>query len=621
MMRLRRPSIEALLTFAFIVIGLLWGGFLADQHMTGRDRVFSRLEYLTVDWRFLLAGSRPAPRGVVIAAVDDDTLREAGSYPLPRDLLARIVRELAAHGPQVIAIDMLFVDPGKPDADALLTDALRASPAVIAAAGLFDKDRTGSNGRPDLMNADVVPAPSDVLWPIAAVRNAARVGLVNVSTDETGVPRFVPMIFRAGETIAPSFVLAAASAALNAEPIFGNDTLKLAARTVHMDSGYHLPIRYYGPRGAVRQFSAAQVLRGDLDPEEVRGQVVVVGMTATGLSDTFAIPFDRIVPGAEIVATAISNLLAGDGLVRNNLTREIDAAAAVALPCLLILLLAIRRTAIGLGLALSVFALWTAAVHAAFAAGYWLDVAIPLAAAVPVTLTYGAARVVRDRAAARRLTGEKQTLAKFISPLLVEQILANPQFLEKPVRQDVPVVFVDLSGFTGVAEALGPQWTRDLLADFQARLERDVVAHGGFVVDFMGDGAMIILGLPAARPDDGSRALRMIVEMRKSITAWIGTLPPVAKSRLTVRIGAHFGLATLSRLGAPEHQHVTATGDTVNAASRLLEIAKQQNASAVVTEDLWNAAAALVRDEIAAGPPIDIDIRGRAQALRIRVLN
>jgi len=621
MMHLRRPSIEALLTFAFVVIGLLWGGFLGDQHMAGRDRAFSRLEYLTLDWRFLLAGNRPAPRGVVIAAVDDETLREAGSYPLPRDVLARIVRELAAHGPLVIAIDMLFIDPGKPDADALLTDALRASPAVIAAAGLFDQDRASSNGRPDLMNADGVPAPSDVLWPITAVRSAARVGLVNVSTDETGVPRFVPMIFRAGDTIAPSFVLAAASAALNAEPIFGNDTLKLAARTVHMDSGYHLPIRYYGPRGAVRQFSAAQVLRGNLDPEEVRGQVVVLGMTAIGLSDTFAIPFDRTVPGVEIVATAISNLLAGDGLVRNNLTREIDAAGAVVLPCLLILLLAIRRTAIGLGVALSVFALWTAAVYAAFAAGYWLDFAIPLAAAVPVTLTYGVARVVVDRAAARRLTGEKQTLAKFISPLLVEQILANPKFLEQPVRQDVAVVFVDLSGFTGVAEALGPQWTRDLLADFQARLERDVVAHAGFVVDFMGDGAMIILGLPTARPDDGSRALRMIVEMRKSITAWLGTLPPVAKSRLTVRIGGHFGPVTLSRLGAPEHQHVTATGDTVNAASRLLEIAKQQNASAVVTEDLWNAASALVRHEIAAGFPRDADIRGRAQALRIRVLN
>jgi adenylate cyclase len=111
------------------------------------------------------------------------------------------------------------------------------------------------------------------------------------------------------------------------------------------------------------------------------------------------------------------------------------------------------------------------------------------------------------------------------------------------------------------------------------------------------------------------------VEMRKSITAWLGTLPPVAKNRLRVRLGGHFGPVTLSRLGAPDHQHVTATGDTVNAASRLLEIAKQRDASAVVSEDLWNAASALVRTEIAAEPPTDMEIRGRAQALRLRVLN
>jgi adenylate cyclase len=540
---------------------------------------------------------------------------------LPRDVLARIVRELAAHGPQVIAIDMLFVDPGKPDADALLADALRASPTVIAAVGLFDKERASSDGRLDLSNPDVVPAPSDVVWPIAAVRGAARIGLVNVSTDETGVPRFVPMIFRAGDTVAPAFVLATAAAALNTEPVLGSDTLKLVGRAVRMDSGYHLPIRYYGPRGTVRQFSAAQALRGNLDPEDVRGQVVVIGMTAIGLSDTFAIPFDRIVPGVEIVATAISNLLAGDGLVRNNLTREVDAAVAITLPGVLVLLLAMRRAAMGLGVAISVFALWTAAVYAAFVAGYWLDFAIPFAAVVPVTLTYGAARIARDRAIARRLAGEKQTLAKFISPMLAEHVLANPQFLEKPVRRDIPVVFVDLSGFTGVAEALGPSWARDLLADYQARLERDVVAHAGYVVDFMGDGAMIILGLPTARPDDGSRALRLVAEIRRSITAWLGTLPPVAKTRLKVRLGGHFGPVTLSRLGAPEHQHVAATGDTVNAASRLLEIAKQQNASAIVTEDLWNAASAPARDEIAAGFPIDMEIRGRAQALRIRILD
>ena len=617
-MRLRRPSFEALLTGAFVLAGVLWGGFLGLRQINGLDVGLDRVEYLTLDWRFLLAGARPAPRGVIIAAVDDETVRELGGFPLPRDALAKIVGKLARLGPQAIAIDMLFLEPTKPESDAALGQSLRAGPSVVGAVGVFDN--SGPRVRIDLDDADRIPAPANVLWPTPAIRDAARTGLVNLTTDNSGVPRFAPMIFQAGDALVPSLALAAASAALNTEPVFGRDVLKLAARTVPLDLGYHLPIRYYGPRGTIRQFSVARALRDDFDPDAVRGQVVVIGATALGTGDTFAIPFDRVVPGVEIMATAISNLLAGDGLVRSSLTRGVDAAAAMLLPGVLVLLLAIRRPALGMGLGGIVLGAWLAAIYAAFLAGFWLSVAVPLAALLPVITTYGVARLVMDRNFARRLSGDKQTLSRFQSPLMLAHILSNPQFLEQPVQEDIPVVFLDLSGFTGVAETLGPQWTRDLLADFQACIDRDVVANGGYVANFAGDGAMIVFGLPAAQPDDASRALRTIVNLHTSITAWLATLPPAAKDRLSVRLGGHFGPVILSRLGALAHQHITATGDSVNVASRLLEIAREQSASVLVTEELWNAASAADRALIAAGEPVDVDVRGRAHGLRIRVL-
>ena len=125
-----------------------------------------------------------------------------------------------------------------------------------------------------------------------------------------------------------------------------------------------------GPTGSFKRISAAQVLRGDLDPEALRGKVVVVGVTAAGAADTFATPFDRVAPGVEVFATAIGNLLAGDGLARTPSTRRIDAAAAIALPVLMIALMAMRRPAIGLSLASLVFVLWLAGVFLAFVNGY-----------------------------------------------------------------------------------------------------------------------------------------------------------------------------------------------------------------------------------------------------------
>jgi adenylate cyclase len=623
-MPLRRPSSGVLLAGAFIVIGVVWGAFLGARQLGAVDTALDRLEYLTLDWRFSVAGPYPAPRGVTIVAIDDETVRQAGGYPLSRSVLARIIRGLAAYGPQVIAADMLFLDPGDAQKDVELADALRSVRSVVAAMGLFDKSASPSSPDARLSSGelDLAPKPSSILWPMAAVRDATRTGLVNLSTDRSGVPRYVPMIF-GGDAITPSFALAVPATALNTEPVVEGGTVKLAARTLRLDFGYHMPIRYYGPSGSFRQFSAARVLRGDVDPNQVRGQILLLGATAVALGDTFATPFDRMVPGVEIFATAISNVLAGDALVRTTAIRRLDAAAAMLLPAMIVVLMTLRRTWLGLALVAAVLTLWIASTFVAFLAGYWLSVAIPLAAVLPVAAGYGCARLMLDRHAAKRLERDKAALARFQSPRLIDYILNDPEFLHRPVHQQAAIVFLDLSRFTEVAESLGPQWSRDLLADFQTLIERDVTAHDGFVGSFMGDGAMIIFGLPRPKPDDASRALLTIAQLDKSITAWLRTLPPVARDRLSVRIGGHLGPVVISRLGPAHHQHVTATGDTVNVASRLLEVAKQQGSSVVVSEDLYRAAKSLtsIGDLQIASSMLEVNIRGRKNPLRVRLMS
>ncbi len=432
------------------------------------------------------------------------------------------------------------------------------------------------------------------------------------------MPRFIPMIYRVGDEVAPSFALAASSAAANAEPRFTAEAVKLGDRSIALDLGFHLPIRYYGPRGAIKQFSASKALRGVLDPREIRGKIVVLGVTALGVGDTFATPFDRLVPGAEVVATGIGNLLAGGGLIRTAMVRRIDAAASILLPCLTVLLMATRRAFTGVAFAGLVIALWLALTFAAFAQGYWLSISVPLAALAPVAIAYGAARLGLDRLLARRLAADRAALMTFQSPLLVEHILRTPDFLREPVQQNVAVVFIDLSGFTGVTEKLGPAATRELLAPFQAMIEREVSKHGGFVTGFAGDGAMTIFGLPHARPDDAARAVSAIFDLYAATLAWLQTLPRETKDRLSVRIGGHFGKAVVSRLGATNHQHITATGDTVNVASRLLEVAKQQGRPVVVSEDLFLAAQSPLALEGDVVEKVEVAIRGRNEPVQIR---
>jgi len=611
----------SLLTGAFLVAGILLGIWIGVNQTKGVASALDRVENLTLDWRFLLAGARPAPEGVIIVAIDDKTLRETGGNSLSREMLARIVRALADGHPRAVALDIALLDPKAPEADGELADALRSMNSVVAAIALFGDGRL-SGGQPQSGELAFAPEPSEVLWPIDAIRDAAHVGLANVSTDASGIPRYIPMIYQVPDSVIPSFALAAASAALGAEPVIGPDSIELAGRTTKVDLGYHMAVRYYGPSGSFRRISAAEVLRGGFEPESVRGQIVVVGVTATGVGDTFATPFDRVSPGAEIFATAISNLLNGDALARTPSARRIDAAATVALPVVMIALMATRRPAIGFAIAGFVFVLWAAGVFLAFVNGYWLSIAAPLASTAPLAVLYAAARYIVERQAAGRIAAEKAMLAKFQSPLLLDHILREPRFLQEPVRQDIAVLFLDLSGFTGAAEALGPERSRDILGGMQTMVEREVTSERGIVINFMGDGVLAVFGLPKPQSDDAARALTAVERLHASALSWIADLPLAAQGRLDFRIGAHFGPAVISRHGSASHQQISAAGDTVNVASRLLEVAKQQHCRVVVTDDLFAAASATLQPgnvNLELFTPLTVSIRGRTSPLQIRI--
>jgi adenylate cyclase len=626
-MRFEDATFTKLLTGGFVAAALASGAWLGLNQMRGVASSLDRVEDLTLDWRFLLAGPRSPPTGVVVVAIDDQTLSEAAGHALSRETLARLVRAIAGFHPHAVALDIAFPDSKGEKEDTELADALRSTASVVASIGIFgggepSGGRTQSDQSARSEDLAFAPKPSEVLWPIDAIRDAAQTGLANVSTDSSGVPRYVPMIFEIADGVAPSFALAAVSASVGADPVFGPDRIELAGRTIQTDLGYHVPIRYYGPAGSFGRFSAAKVLRGDVDAASVRGQVVVVGVTATGLGDTFATPFDRVAPGVEIFATAISNLLSGDTLARTPSIRRVDAAMAAGLPAAMIALIAMRRAAVGLALAALVFIFWAAGVFLAFVNGYWLSMALPLATSVPLIACYTGARFLVERHTGRKAASERAMLAKFQSPLLLDHMLREPEFLDKPVRQEVAVMFLDLSGSTGVAEALGPERSRDLLYAMQTLVEREVTANGGIIINFMGDGVLAVFGLPRPHRDDAARAFATVESLHASVADWVTGLPAGARERLDFRIGVHFGPAILSRLGSPTHQQITASGDTVNVASRLLEVAKQQHCRVVVSEDLIAAARSSPGSPNVGAEtyrPITVPIRGRAGSMQIRV--
>jgi adenylate cyclase len=605
-------------TLVAMIVAGLWGLLLGLGHLRGEMWFIDRVEATMTDLRTLVRGQREPPDLITIVAIDDETARREGGYPVARAVLARLVDAIASHKPKVVALDMLLVDTGPGDGDRMLAQSLSRVPAVLAAAAVFAESKQWVADANDGPIAGV-PSAERFLLPLQVFADVAAVGVVNVASDQTGTPRFFPMLFRSGEQIEASFPLRVAAVAAGSNPEIEPDRLVVGGRTVRTDIGHLLPIAFYGPRGTIRTISAAEVLNGNVAEDDIQGRFVVIGATVTGGGDVFSTPFDPILPGVELVSTAIAQLTTGDGLVRDRSTRLADVGFAVVLPMVLVGLLGWRRNAAGLFALVGVILIWMVVNIAAFDHGLWLSAALPIAAAAPPAILFGAAQLWLGRRRASHFAKQSALLQRIQAPGLGKWLAQDPNFLSEPARQDVAVIFIDLSGFTGLSETLGPNAIRELLNQFYVLVDQEVVACGGVISSFMGDGAMVMFGVPQPGKDDAFDAARCCVGLCGRTNDWLATLPPTIASRTGFKIGAHFGTVVASRLGSGDHQQITATGDTVNVASRLMEVAAGHGAEVAVSSEMLQIAGqdcAFFKSGALRGP-VETRIRGRSGSVAI----
>nr|WP_254604307.1 adenylate/guanylate cyclase domain-containing protein [Leisingera sp. ANG59] len=275
-----------------------------------------------------------------------------------------------------------------------------------------------------------------------------------------------------------------------------------------------------------------------------------------------------------------------------------------------VLAVSLLPLAVGSTVFLSLLAGWAAAAALLFGNGYWFSLALPLAGAVPPVLCLMLVRQMFDRRQAKLQVMARQALGLFHAPALSRRIADDPGFLKSPRAQDAAILFVDLGGFTGTSERLGPAATRDLLKAFHQLVVEEADRLGGVVLDFMGDGAMIGFGIPDPGAEDAEQALRASFGLASRIRSWIADSPECASLK-GMRVGVHCGPIILSRLGHERQQQISASGDCVNVASRLMEVGKAHGAAITASSRLLSRAGRTASDLPRPDVTKPVKIRGR----------
>ena len=148
----------------------------------------------------------------------------------------------------------------------------------------------------------------------------------------------------------------------------------------------------------------------------------------------------------------------------------------------------------------------------------------------------------------------------------------EPEAAAAEERKLVTLLFADVSGSTRLAEELDAEVVRELMGDYFALAREEIEARGGTVEKFIGDAVMAVFGVPVAHEDDSARALRTALAIRKRLVELNRRLLAEGRPELEVRIGINSGDVVSTT--APRRSEVMVTGDAVNVAARVQQLAE-----------------------------------------------
>jgi adenylate cyclase len=548
--------------------------------------VLNDFERQTLDARFSLRGARP-PKNVVVVAIDNESLlRLNARFPFRRRIYAPLLDNLRRDGARLVVFDIEFNDPTDPADDLALYEAVGRA-----------------HGKVVLATSEVGPGGSTNVFGGAEnlARVGARVGNAQLPNDRYAVLRRMPFSVQELKSLA---VVSAEAA---------------TRRTVRRSNlgGATAWIDYAGPPKTIRFVPFWRVARGRFPAGTFRDKVVVVGASAPKLGDIHATPTSgsAVMAGVEVQANEVSTALRGFPL--RSAPGYLDILL-IALLGLVAPVVSIRRSPLVAGAcAVGAGAAFAAAAQLAFDHGVVLSVvygliALATSAVLSLGLHYVLTAVERERV--------RDVFSRFVPEQVVDQVLAqtNADLRLGGHQSTATVMFCDLRGFTTSAERLPADQVIDLLNQYLGAMSETILAHGGTLVSYIGDGIMAVFGAPIEQPDHADRAVaaarEMVTERLPGFNEWLAEQG--LGNGYKMGIGIHTGPIMSGNVGSARRLEYTAVGDTVNTASRVEGLTKGTPYSVFVADSTYTLLSSRA-DLVDVG---EYEIRGREQTLKLWAL-
>jgi adenylate cyclase len=595
---------------ALITLLLITGLRLADPTFVESIR----LRYFDT-----LVTSKPAEViGVAVVNIDEKALEKYGQFPFSRDIYASIIRDLYRRNAGLVVFNVLTPDRDRMGRDEAYAQALRQYPTILPNLGAQqtrNQPRQPGSVIIGPYKNQIVEYPG-IIANIPQIENAAiGVGIVNTFPEIDGVVRRMPLVVKSGGKLYPGLAMEIMRVAA------GDSTFQVKLNENGVEK---MRIPKFGPVSTDSlsriwidwSLIPDQYSLTDL-PKDFDGEIVIVGVSAQGLSNPIATSKGEMLP-QDLQAAVLGTLIANKD--RAVITRPdwADGAEIISVLLLGILLLFLTRW-IYVGIISSVVIIGAVIPICSFIySNYsWLvDASFPMGCLILVMLHAYGIKFISEFLAKQQI---KKQFGTYLSPDLVAQLQRNPDLLVLGGdSRELSIMFTDVRGFTTISEHYGKdvQGLTKIMNRYMTAMTKKILENKGTLDKYIGDAQMAFWNAPLDNTQHAKDAVRTALQMMDSLDEFNKEIKTEGIPEFGMGLGINTDTVVVGNMGSDQRFDYTCLGDGVNLASRLEGQSKGYGVRIV----LGTKTAEYVKDEYEVFELDNIAVKGKTEGVVIYTL-
>ena len=353
----------------FIIL-IIFAIILAALKVTNID-IVKKISLINYDFyqKTLIKGE---VKNITIIDIDEKSIAAIGQFPWRRDVYAKILSNLNQNSPASVAFDIFFSEKDKQnpknllielkknndisedievkDTNKIFIDEIKKTKAILPIVGMTKKSLVINNSKPKLRIISKGSNPKNYLFKFKSkitslekINNAATgIGSISLLPGIDGIVRSVPILLNIDDQIWPSLSLESIRVSNDQKNLLiktndaGIQTIKTRKNTFTTDNNGIINIKYKDFKKD-NYISAVDIINNNYDKKRIENQIILIGSSAQGLFDIVKISNGRVVPGVEVHAHIIDNILNDDSIKKNLLTNFIENILLIIVLIMLVL--------------------------------------------------------------------------------------------------------------------------------------------------------------------------------------------------------------------------------------------------------------------------------------------